>query len=183
MALTRARVVSATPEFARRVEGVIRATLSRRRDAGIVAGDIVEMRRAVALEKGDGDRWDLKFAAGALVDIEFIAQYLQLVHAADHPDILDTSTARVLDKAWRLGVISIREAEVLRPAVRLYQNLTQILRLCLPGRFDRKTAGPGLLRLLTRAADVPDFATLDAHISETEARVRQSFVRILGKEP
>jgi len=72
---------------------------------------------------------------------------------------------------------------VLRPAVRLYHNLTQILRLCLPGGFDPKAAGGGLLRLLERAGDVPNFATLDAHVAETQARVRQSFVRILGGAP
>ncbi len=181
MALTRARVVSASPAFGSRVEAAIRKVLCRRRDPETVAGDIVEMRQAIAAEKGDGDRWDIKFAAGGLVDIEFIAQYLQLVHAADAPDILDTSTAKVLDKAWRLGVLPTREAEVLRPAVRLYQDLTQILRLCLAGGFDPKTAAAGLLRLLARAADLPDFTTLDAHIAETQARVRQSFLRILGK--
>jgi [glutamine synthetase] adenylyltransferase / [glutamine synthetase]-adenylyl-L-tyrosine phosphorylase len=184
LALTRARIVSASsPGFEARVAEVIRAALSRRRDAAAVAGDVVEMRRAIATEKGDSERWDLKFAAGGLVDLEFIAQYLQLVHAADHPEILDTSTARVLDKALRLGLLPSAEAEVLRPAVQLYQNLTQILRLCLPGAFDPKTAGAGLLGLLVRAGDVPDFATLDAHVAETEARVRQSFVRILGEAP
>jgi glutamate-ammonia-ligase adenylyltransferase len=183
MALTRARVVSASPDFAARVEGVIRAVLARPRDAGSVAGDVVEMRGAIAQEKSDSNRWDLKYAAGGLVDLEFIAQYLQLVHAATTPDILDTSTARVLDKAWRLGLLATEDAEVLRPAVRLYQNLTQILRLCLPGAFDPKTAAPGLTALLARAADVPDFATLDAFIVETQAKVRQSFVRILGKAP
>ncbi len=70
---------------------------------------------------------------------------------------------------------------MLRPAVRLYQDLTQILRLCLSGPFDPKAAGPGLLGLLARAADVPDFATLEAHLTETQARVRASFVRILGR--
>jgi glutamate-ammonia-ligase adenylyltransferase len=184
LALTRARIVSASsPEFEKRVADVIRTALSRGRDTSAIAGDVVEMRRAIASEKGDGDRWDLKFAAGGLVDIEFIAQYLQLVHAAEHPEILDTSTARVLDKAWRLGLLPLAEAEVLRPAVRLYQNLTQILRLCLPASFDPKTAGAGLLRLLVRAGDVPDFAALDAHVAETEAKVRQSFVRILGEAP
>jgi glutamate-ammonia-ligase adenylyltransferase len=183
LALTRARVVSATsPEFAGRVTEVIRTALGRKRDV-TVAGDVVEMRRAIATEKGDSERWDLKFAAGGLVDIEFVAQYLQLVHAAAHPEILDTSTARVLDKAWRLGLLPTAEAEVLRPAVRLYQNLTQILRLCLPGAFDPKTAGAGLLRLLVRAGDVPDFATLDVHVAETEQKVRQSFARILGEAP
>ena len=99
------------------------------------------------------------------------------------PDILDTSTARVLDKAWRLGVLPLEDAEVLRPAVKLYHDVTQILRLCLTKPFDPKTAGAGLLRLLARAADVPDFATLDAHLIETQTKVRASFVRILGKGP
>jgi glutamate-ammonia-ligase adenylyltransferase len=118
-----------------------------------------------------------------LIDLEFIAQYLQLVHAAEHPDILDTATARALDKAARLGVLGAEDADVLRPAVRLYQNLTQILRLCLSGPFDPKAAGQGLLSLLARAGDVPDFATLEAHLTETQARVRASFVRILGRAP
>jgi [glutamine synthetase] adenylyltransferase / [glutamine synthetase]-adenylyl-L-tyrosine phosphorylase len=183
LALTRARVVSASPAFAARIEEVIRAVLKRPRDARAVAGDVVEMRRAIAQEKGDDKRWDLKYAAGGLVDIEFIAQYLQLVHAATAPEILDTSTARVLDKAWRLGLLSTEDAEVLRPAVRLYHDLTQVLRLCLPGAFDPKAAAPGLVGLLARAADVPDFATLDATVTEAAAKVRKCFERILGEAP
>jgi len=183
MALTRARVVSASTDFKARIECVIRDILRRPRDAELVAGDVVEMRAAIATEKGDSERWDIKYVAGGLIDIEFIAQYLQLVHAEKSPGILDTSTARVLDKAWALRLLPVEEAEVLRPAVQLYQDLTQILRLCLAGPFDPKAAGPGLLRLLARAADVPDFATLDATLIETQAKVRQSFVRILGKTP
>jgi len=79
--------------------------------------------------------------------------------------------------------LTTEDAEVLRPAVRLYHDLTQVLRLCLPGEFDPKSAGRGLLDLLTRAADVPDFAALDAHVVEIQAKVRESFVRILGASP
>ena len=131
----------------------------------------------------DASRWDLKYSAGGLIDIEFIAQYLQLVHGAEHPGILDNSTARVLDKARALGVLAAGDADVLRPAARLYQALTQILRLCLPGPFNPKTAGPALLRLVARAADVPDFAAVEATLIETQARVREAFVRILGSSP
>jgi glutamate-ammonia-ligase adenylyltransferase len=183
MALTRARVVSASSAFGARVERVIRDILRRPRDGALIAGDVVEMRAAIAKEKGDRERWDIKYAAGGLIDLEFIAQYLQLVHAHRLPNILDTSTARVLDKAWQLRVLAVEDAEILRPAVQLYQDLTQILRLCLAGPFDPKTAGAGLLRLLARAADVPDFATLDATLIETQRNVRESFVRILGKSP
>jgi glutamate-ammonia-ligase adenylyltransferase len=183
MALTRARVVSASTGFAEQVESVIREVLRRPRNAELIAGDVVEMRSAIAKEHGDGDRWDIKHAAGGLVDIEFIAQYLQLVHAQRHASILDTSTARVLDKARDLRILAAEDADVLRPAVRLYHDLTQILRLCLPGPFDPKTAAPGLLQLLARAGDVPDFAALEATLAETQTRVRASFVRILGKAP
>ncbi|HWV54038.1 bifunctional [glutamine synthetase] adenylyltransferase/[glutamine synthetase]-adenylyl-L-tyrosine phosphorylase [Pseudorhodoplanes sp.] len=180
MALTRARVVSASQGFGEKVGEMIRSVLAQPRDAGTIAGDAYEMRMAIATERGEADRWDLKYAAGGLIDIEFIAQYLQLVHADAHPDILDPSTARVLERAARLGLLSAEDSEVLRPAVHLYQNLSQILRLCLSGPFDPKKTDPGLLRLLARAADVPDFATLDAHVAETQERVRKRFEALLG---
>jgi [glutamine synthetase] adenylyltransferase / [glutamine synthetase]-adenylyl-L-tyrosine phosphorylase len=181
MALTRARVISGPPEFAARVEAILREVLCRKRDHTVVAADVIEMRGAIAKEKGDADPWDLKYAAGALVDIEFIAQYLQLLHAAETPEILDTSTARTLEKAARLGVLRPEDAAVLRPAVALFHDLTQILRLCLPGRFDPSTASVGVLTLLARAADLPDFVALQAHVRETQRQVRECFVRILGK--
>jgi glutamate-ammonia-ligase adenylyltransferase len=183
MALTRARVVSGPPNFASKIAAVIHDVLCRKRDARIIAGDVADMRGALAKEKDASNRWDLKYAAGGLVDIEFIAQYLQLVHAQALPDLLDTTTVRVLEKAARLGVLKADDAEVLRPAVRLFHDLTQILRLCLPGRFDPKTASAGVLALLVRAADLPDFPALQAHVEETQQQVRACFVRILGKAP
>ncbi len=74
------------------------------------------MRRAIALEKGEDDIWDLKLAAGGLVDIDFIAQYLQLVHASTKPEILSVSTLQVLDNGARLGVLPQSDAEILRSA-------------------------------------------------------------------
>ena len=99
MALTRARVVSASPAFAKRDRGrdprgaLPRARRRRRRR---------RRRRDAPRDRGrKGRRQPLgsQIRRGGLIDIEFIAQYLQLVHAARTPEILDTSTARVLDKA------------------------------------------------------------------------------------
>ena len=179
MALTRARVVSATPGFGAQVEGVIREVLRRPRDRDTIAADALEMRHAIAQEKPENDHWDLKYAAGGLIDVEFVAQYLQLVNAADNPEILDPSTPRALEKAARAGMLSVEDSEILRPATQLFHDLSQILRLCLPGKLEPEKAGPGLLALLARAGDTPDFARLDAHLSETQKRVRQSFMRIL----
>ena len=175
MALTRARVISASPDFRGKIEGIIREVLTRPRDAAGVASDVAEMRRAIALEKGEDDVWDLKYAAGGMVDIDFIAQYLQLVHAADKPDILDVSTLQVLDNAARLGVLPQSAAEVLRPATRLYHDLTQILRLCVSEKFKPETSGEDLLRVMARAGDAPDFSSLEARVKETEIEVRRVF--------
>src|SRR3954452_3157743 len=179
MALTRARVISASPDFRARIEKIIRDVLIRPRDPAIVATDVAEMRRAIALEKGEADIWDLKSAAGGLVDIDFVAQYLQLVHAADKPDILDVSTLRVLDNATRLGVLRQSAAEILRPAAHLYHDLTQILRLCVTERFKPASSGEDLLRVMARPGDAPDFSSLEARVKETQADVRRVFAEII----
>jgi [glutamine synthetase] adenylyltransferase / [glutamine synthetase]-adenylyl-L-tyrosine phosphorylase len=175
MALTRARVISSSPDFRGKIERIIRDVLTRPRDAGGVANDVAEMRRAIALEKGEDDIWDLKYAAGGMVDIDFIAQYLQLVHAAKKPDILDVSTMRVLDNAARLGVLPQSAAEILRSAAHLYHDLTQILRLCVSEKFKPETSGDDLLRVMARAGDAPDFSSLEARVKETQTEVRRVF--------
>jgi glutamate-ammonia-ligase adenylyltransferase len=175
MALTRARVISSSPELRVRIEKIIREVLMRPRDAAGTAADVADMRRAIALEKGEDDIWDLKYAAGGMVDIDFIAQYLQLVHAAAKPDILNVSTLHVLDNADRLGVLPHASAEVLRSAARLYHDLTQILRLCVSDKFNPATSGEDLLRVMARAGDAPDFSSLAARVRETEGEVRQIF--------
>jgi glutamate-ammonia-ligase adenylyltransferase len=182
MALTRARVISAEPAFRARIEAVIRAVLTRPRDRAVIASDVAEMRRAIALEKGEADIWDFKHAAGGMVDIEFIAQYLQLVHAAATPDILSVSTPQVLDNAARLGALMPADADVLRPAVRLYHDLTQILRLCVSGKFKPDTAGTDLLRILARVGDAPDFSALEARVRETQGEVRRVFRAVVEGE-
>jgi glutamate-ammonia-ligase adenylyltransferase len=179
MALTRARVISASPGFRAKIENIIREALTRPREPASVAKDVAEMRRAVALEKGEKDVWDLKYAAGGMLDIDFIAQYLQLVHAAAKPEILDVSTRQVLDNAARLGALPQAAAEILRSAAHLYHDLTQILRLCVSEKFRPESAGEDLQRLLARAGDAPVFSSLAARIKETEAEVRGVFREIV----
>jgi len=182
MALTRARVISASAEFRAQIEQIIRNVLTRPRDVRIIASDVAEMRRAIAQEKGESDIWDLKYAAGGMVDIEFIAQYLQLVHAAKTPEILNVSTVQVLENAARLGILPTSTMEVLRPAARLYHDLTQILRLCVNSKFDPSTAGEDLLRIMTRAGDAPDFSALEARVRDIQAEVRSVFLALVEEK-
>ncbi len=142
MALTRARVVSSSPAFKERVEAAIAEALRQERDPGMIARDVLEMRQAIADERGDSERWDIKNAQGGLIDIEFLAQYFALIFGEVHPEILDTQTARVIDKARKLSLLDKEDGEVLIAAVTLYHNLTQILRLCVNGVFEPAKATP-----------------------------------------
>jgi len=175
MALTRARAVAGPPELRSAVEDAVRDSLVWPRDAAKIAADVRDMRERIFKEKGSADIWNLKHARGGLVDVEFIAQYLQLVHAAAHPGALDPNTIEAYRKLRDAGVLSAEHAEVLISATRLLHDLTQILRLCLEGRFDPGTAPPGLKRLLAVVGEARDFAELEERLRSQQQQVAELF--------
>jgi glutamate-ammonia-ligase adenylyltransferase len=180
MALTRARVTTGDRKLGERAGAEIGKVIAKRRERAKVIADVVEMRGMVEAHKGGEGHWDLKQTPGGMVDVEFVAQALQLVHAARHPEIIATETEAVLTATTDAGILPTADADILLPALRLYQSLMQILRLCLDGPFKPEEAPRGLLERLASAAELPDFATLDAHVRETEAAVRESFGRVVG---
>jgi glutamate-ammonia-ligase adenylyltransferase len=137
------------------------------------------MRRLVATEKGEADPWDLKLAAGGLLDIEFIAQTLILAHGRAHPGLLVTATPRVLDAAASVGLLVPADADLLRRAYGLMRDLLQWQRLTVAGQFDPKAASPGLKRRMAAAVGLPDFKILERDLAETRAAVRALFLRLL----
>ncbi len=179
MALTRARLLTGKPSIRGRVEAAIAATLRKPRDRKTITADVREMRHLIEAEKGTTDIWDLKQVHGGLVDLEFIAQYMQLLLGAAHPEILATCTADVFAQAEAAGLLSASAADILRPAARLVADLTQILRLCFEGVFAPETAPEGLKQLLARVADMPDFNSLEAHLRQTLAEVATQFDRLV----
>ena len=179
MALTRARVVSGTPEMRVKVEQAISAILCRPRTASVIAADVRDMRARIAAEKGTADPWDLKQVRGGLVDIEFIAQYLQLIHAALTPAVLNPNTITALGRLTGAGLLDPTDGEALVEAARLTGSLMGVLRLMADGPFNPATAPRGLKIRLAQAANEPDFPTLEARLHETQARTRELFDRLI----
>jgi glutamate-ammonia-ligase adenylyltransferase len=179
LALTRARVLTGPAALRREIGDTIRTVLSRPRDRAAIAEDVRAMRAKIAGDKGSGGIWDLKQVRGGLIDLEFIAQFLQLVSAATHPAVLDQNTELALTKLSAAGVLAPGDAEILVPAARLYHTLTQVLRLCLDKPFVAEEAPRALKDLLARASEMPDFATLEASLTDTLQAVHEAFDRII----
>ena len=179
MALTRARAITGPPALRARVETAVRDILLRPRDRSRVAADVRDMRRRIEAGKGTAEIWDLKQVRGGLVDIEFMAQHLQLVHAHAHPHVLDQNTVQALRKLAAADLLASAHADVLIPAARRLNNLTQILRLCLDGPFNPDTAPHGLKALLARAGEVPDFARLEADLRRSLDEVAGLFETVV----
>jgi glutamate-ammonia-ligase adenylyltransferase len=179
MALTRARFVAGDKSLGADVAETVRRTLTMKRDAARIAAETRAMRALIAKEKGDRDVWDLKLAAGGLIDIEFAAQYLQLAFAHEYPAILDVSTRKVVEEAGRRGLVTPDEAEVLIGAHKLYTDATQFMRLSTSGRFDPAAAAAGVKRRIAAASGFPDFEAFAAALEEARKRVRAAFAAIV----
>ncbi len=181
MALTRARVVAGPADFAARVEAAIRAALIRPRDPQKLKDDVLSMRRRLEKEKGSTSPWEVKQVAGGLIDIEFLAQYLMLLHGAQHPEIFSTTTPMALQNLRDAGLLDAGAAETLMNASALYQGLTQLLRLSIDHEFRPADAPRGLAELLLRVGDSPDISNLEALLRDTQKKTREIFTSVVGE--
>ena len=180
MAMTRARAVAGDENLAAHVNDVLRKNLCAPRDATTTRKDIADMRTLMLKEHRPTSAWDLKRNAGGQVDIEFITQCLELVHACTHPGILNPNTHAALTAASDAKLLTVTDAETLLSALALYQRLTHILRLCIDGEFKSDVAPAHLLHTLSQVAGQPDISATEAYLAETQAKVAEIFKKILN---
>jgi [glutamine synthetase] adenylyltransferase / [glutamine synthetase]-adenylyl-L-tyrosine phosphorylase len=182
MALTRGRVVAGDSDFAMHTDEALKQILTRPRDPAKLASDVATMRRRMAQQHPADRLWDLKHLAGGLVDIEFIAQYLMLRHAATRPELLAANTDAALAGLGGAGVLSVPAATELRAALRLWRNLHGFLRITIGSRFDESTLAPSIARRLAEIGGAVDFTGLTRQMSETAASVRQLYQDIVESQ-
>jgi glutamate-ammonia-ligase adenylyltransferase len=180
LALTRARLVAGPESLRARVEAEVVARLTTPREPARILADAREMRAKIAAQYPGHNRWDLKYVPGGLIDIEFLAQSLQLVHAPAHPEILDTNTVAALEKIAAAGLLGDTGARLLVEAAALQQALTQIVRIALDGMLEADQASAGLKTLLARAGGAADFTVLEQDLFARQEAVRGAFNRLMA---
>src|SRR5262249_5332357 len=95
-ALTRLRPVAGDPALGARVAAIAAAALTRPHDKAKIMGDVADMRARMERDRSGKSFWDLKLTPGGFVDIEFIAQALQLT--AGSQAVLQPNTGEALAK-------------------------------------------------------------------------------------
>lgn len=180
LALTRLRHVGGDVALAERAIGAARVLLALPRDPALILSEVAGMRAKMERERRAKNAWDLKLAPGGFVDIEFIAQTLQLLWAHKAPDVLSANTGEALSNLCAAGALSAEQAETLLAAWSLWSNLHQAFRVCLDGAFDPETASEPLKEKLAEICGARNFAELDQRADDLRQRVRAEFVRIVG---
>jgi glutamate-ammonia-ligase adenylyltransferase len=175
MALTRARVLCDGEDLGRKIEAVIAGALAEPRDPKGIVADAADMRDKLAAQFPGKSGWDLKFAPGGLVDIEFIAQTRQLTNAVP----AEPNTIAALQKLAEAGALDPSEAQTLISTARIENALTQVLRIAVDGTLKPEEASPGLKALLVRAAGTRDFEALENSLGDARSRVREIFNRLV----
>ena len=171
MALTRARVVAGSPAMRARVGRAIADAIAQ--PCPTTRTDAAAMRGRLLRDLPGASPWDMKLRPGGGMEVEFIAQALQLVHGAV-PGGQCTRVALV-----GLGAAGhLREWADLVAADRLWRTIQSMVRI---------TAGRDATSLPdTAAAAIYRVAGLDpsefpATVAAQAARVRAAFVQHVGE--
>jgi [glutamine synthetase] adenylyltransferase / [glutamine synthetase]-adenylyl-L-tyrosine phosphorylase len=174
-ALVKARPVAGGAAAIARVGAIIEgATFGR----DWTAADVEAIRRMrLRMEEG-AKPTNLKRGPGGVVDIEFAAQMLQLVHGGREPGLRTTGTLPALVALRDCGVIDTGRFALLERSYRLLRSIEGRLRLLAAAARHDFPESDSERRTLALLLGYPDAPSLAADVHETTARVREGFTAI-----
>jgi glutamate-ammonia-ligase adenylyltransferase len=185
-AYAKARVVAGDEELGRKISRLVREFVYEQPVPDDLAQRIDAMRHRMEEERGKrGADLHLKLGSGGIVEVEFVVQYLQLLHGKDRTVLQEPNTVRVLDAFRREGLLSDEEYQALRESYRFLRMAENRLRIVADLSVNTVPRAPAKLEKLARRlgyareGDVPpgerflrDFA---AHTSRVHAIYDQVF--------
>lgn len=130
-ALTRARFCAGDESIGHAFEQLRETVLRQARDATKLRNDVLTMRKRLHdAHPNHSTLFDLKHDTGGMIDIEFIVQYLVLLHANAFPQLVaDIGNIGLLRLAGELKLIEVQLAEDAASAYRIQRRLQHQIRL------------------------------------------------------
>ncbi len=178
MSLTRARVIAGPAPLRARVQQAIGTAIAG--DPDTVRHDATAMRVRMLRDLPPDGPWDVKARPGGQIEVEFIAQVQQLLHAATKPDVLSPTTREALHRLAAAGVAAEQDATLLIRADHAWRTVQGMLRITV-GRDAGEDLPEASARPLLRAMGAVDLAGLREGLDSLAAEVRAAFVRYVGE--
>ncbi|WP_135078675.1 bifunctional [glutamine synthetase] adenylyltransferase/[glutamine synthetase]-adenylyl-L-tyrosine phosphorylase [Terasakiella sp. SH-1] len=182
MALTRARVLCGSEALTNKVEQAIEKTLRTQRDHDRLLFDVADMRKRMDKEHHTDVVWEIKQYRGGIVDIDFMAQYLQLKFGDQHKDILQHNTLDVLQKARELEILEETQANDLISAMELWNIIQGYLRLTVAAELKKEDGGElphALKQDLVQACGEPSFDILCERMKNAAKQVMSHYTQLI----
>ncbi len=186
-ALLRARQAAGDREVGAAFFDEIRRLIYRDYDRKALAGDVRAMRRRMEDEVGKehGDSYNIKQGAGGVVDIEFIVQYLQLLHGKKYRRLQVPGTENGLHALVQSGLLSGEVHDQLLTSYRFLRRLESRMRIVSNQATSDLSRDPERLLSLARRLGYDDHGVAGGRklLDEYERRsrlVRQAFERIVA---
>lgn len=176
MALCKARPNLGELSLRVELQQFILATLGRSRDKEVLRRDIVDMRERIDKEHGTKNPWDIKYVRGGLMDMDFLAQYLLLLHAPQTPYLRTGSAGDTFRWLYSQGKMGAEQTELLTAYLQFLNCIFNMLRLCSERNYDMAGAPQGLRKLLVDAVGEVDFESLSRRLIEVEQSVLDQYI-------
>jgi glutamate-ammonia-ligase adenylyltransferase len=154
-------------------------------DAPWDRANALHLRERQARELVPVGRFSVKYSEGALVEVEYSVQYLQIQHGRDHPDLRTPSTLEALERLRSLGFLGEDEHRDLHDAYVFWRRVADALRMVHGNARDLLLPADGseALGILARRLGYPGAgwreagAALAADVARHRDRVRAFFTR------
>jgi len=124
-AISRARFVAGDAQVGQRFSAIRDNVLMQVRDPKILMQEVTQMREKMrASHPSKPDLFDVKHDKGGIIDVEFMVQYMVLLHAHAHPQLLgNIGNIGLLHLLAELGMVDAMLAEDVASAYRTYRKI------------------------------------------------------------
>jgi [glutamine synthetase] adenylyltransferase / [glutamine synthetase]-adenylyl-L-tyrosine phosphorylase len=130
-----------------------------------------------------GRAWgEVKLGQGSIRDIEFVAQYLQLIHGAAHPEIRSRTTLIALTRLGAAGFLSARDSRILSDGYVFLRTIEHYLQMMHYRQTHALPDASEAQKQLARRLGFEGEKALVSRYEQHRAAIRSVYLRYLGEQ-
>ena len=181
-ALLKARLIYASGHFEEKFRGLFKRLIFLKPFSQELNEKIHHLRMRIEKElaKESPRRWDYKKGKGALIDIEFAMQYLQLKLGKIFDQVLTNNTLEAIDRFQLRKTLSTDHAEILRRAYYFYRVIEIFLEIKFKLREGYLDPEHECVAELAQLMSFENKENFLEYFEKTRLEVRETYLKILN---